>query len=62
MYCKTLHEALRYIDGLGESDVTTLFGPLPVSSLKDFFWAASELIDAATECIFILDWWTSPEL
>jgi phospholipase D1/2 len=25
-------------------------------------WAVSELIDNAKECIFILDWWLSPEL
>lgn len=28
----------------------------------DFFWALSELLDSAKECIFILDWWLSPEL
>ncbi|KAG8908860.1 hypothetical protein FRC01_007243, partial [Tulasnella sp. 417] len=27
----------------------------------DYFYAVSELIDSATECIFILDWWLSPE-
>ncbi|KAJ9099791.1 hypothetical protein QFC21_003789 [Naganishia friedmannii] len=29
---------------------------------KDYFWAMSEAIDAATESIFIMDWWLSPEL
>ncbi|WVQ79396.1 hypothetical protein IAT38_001493 [Cryptococcus sp. DSM 104549] len=28
----------------------------------DYFWALSELIDGAKECIMILDWWLSPEL
>ncbi|KAH7100350.1 phospholipase D/nuclease [Auriculariales sp. MPI-PUGE-AT-0066] len=28
----------------------------------DYFWALSEIIDSARECIFILDWWLSPEL
>ncbi|KAG9018728.1 hypothetical protein FRB90_010196 [Tulasnella sp. 427] len=28
----------------------------------DYFYAVSELIDSATECIFILDWWLSPEI
>ena len=28
----------------------------------DFFWAMSEILDSAQECIFILDWWLSPEL
>ncbi|CAE6488459.1 unnamed protein product [Rhizoctonia solani] len=28
----------------------------------DYFWAMSEILDSATECIFILDWWLSPEL
>ncbi|KAG8908268.1 hypothetical protein FRB99_007801 [Tulasnella sp. 403] len=28
----------------------------------DYFYAVSELIDAAQECIFIMDWWLSPEI
>ncbi|KAH8813952.1 phospholipase D/nuclease [Flagelloscypha sp. PMI_526] len=28
----------------------------------DYMWAVSELIDNAKECIFILDWWLTPEL
>ncbi|QRV81288.1 phospholipase [Ceratobasidium sp. AG-Ba] len=28
----------------------------------DYFWAMSEILDSAKECIFILDWWLSPEL
>ncbi|EAL20781.1 hypothetical protein CNBE1430 [Cryptococcus deneoformans B-3501A] len=28
----------------------------------DYFWALSEVIDSAKECIMILDWWLSPEL
>ncbi|KAF8752827.1 phospholipase [Rhizoctonia solani] len=28
----------------------------------DYFWAMSEILDSAQECIFILDWWLSPEL
>ncbi|KIO23306.1 hypothetical protein M407DRAFT_37513, partial [Tulasnella calospora MUT 4182] len=28
----------------------------------DYFNAVSELMDSATECIFILDWWLSPEM
>ncbi|KAF8305767.1 phospholipase D/nuclease [Clavulina sp. PMI_390] len=28
----------------------------------DYFWAVSEMLDSAEECIFILDWWLSPEL
>ena len=28
----------------------------------DYFWALSEILDSAKECIFILDWWLSPEL
>ncbi|WWD04171.1 hypothetical protein V865_002237 [Kwoniella europaea PYCC6329] len=28
----------------------------------DYFWAVSEMIDGAKECIMILDWWLSPEL
>ncbi|WWC93003.1 uncharacterized protein L201_007967 [Kwoniella dendrophila CBS 6074] len=28
----------------------------------DYFWAMSEMIDQAKECIMILDWWLSPEL
>ncbi|WVQ89447.1 hypothetical protein IAS59_003207 [Cryptococcus gattii] len=28
----------------------------------DYFWALSEAIDSAKECIMILDWWLSPEL
>jgi phospholipase D1/2 len=27
-----------------------------------YFYALSELLDKATESIFILDWWLSPEL
>ena len=30
--------------------------------ITDFFWAVSELIERATESIFILDWWLSPEV
>ena len=30
--------------------------------ITDFFWAVSELIERATESIFILDWWLSPEI
>ena len=29
---------------------------------SDYFYAVSELIDSARECIFILDWWLSPEI
>ncbi|KAF8900846.1 hypothetical protein CPB84DRAFT_1836517 [Gymnopilus junonius] len=28
----------------------------------DYMWAVSEMIDRATEAIFILDWWLTPEL
>ncbi|KAF8603406.1 phospholipase D/nuclease [Ceratobasidium sp. AG-I] len=28
----------------------------------DYFWAMSEILDSAEQCIFILDWWLSPEL
>lgn len=28
----------------------------------DYFWALSEILASAKECIFILDWWLSPEL
>ncbi|KAG8962140.1 hypothetical protein FRC03_004555 [Tulasnella sp. 419] len=28
----------------------------------DYFWAVAEILEAAKECIFILDWWLSPEL
>ncbi|KZV71453.1 phospholipase D [Peniophora sp. CONT] len=28
----------------------------------DYFWALSEMLDSAKECIFILDWWLTPEL
>ncbi|KAF8758613.1 Phospholipase d [Rhizoctonia solani] len=28
----------------------------------DYFWALSEILDSAKECIFILDWWLSPEM
>ncbi|KAF8324713.1 uncharacterized protein EI90DRAFT_2976883 [Cantharellus anzutake] len=28
----------------------------------DYFWALSEILASARECIFILDWWLSPEL
>ncbi|KNX49943.2 phospholipase D [Cryptococcus deuterogattii R265] len=28
----------------------------------DYFWALSEAIESAKECIMILDWWLSPEL
>ncbi|KAH8927543.1 phospholipase D/nuclease [Atractiella rhizophila] len=28
----------------------------------DYFWALSEMLDSARECIFILDWWLTPEL
>ncbi|KDN41694.1 phospholipase D/nuclease [Tilletiaria anomala UBC 951] len=28
----------------------------------DYFWALSEILDSAKECIYILDWWLSPEL
>nr|GAT61270.1 phospholipase D [Mycena chlorophos] len=28
----------------------------------DYMWAVSEFIDSAKECIFILDWWLTPEL
>ncbi|KEP49732.1 phospholipase D/nuclease [Rhizoctonia solani 123E] len=28
----------------------------------DYFWALSEMLDSAKECIFILDWWLSPEM
>jgi phospholipase D1/2 len=29
---------------------------------QDYFWALSEILDSARECIFILDWWLTPEL
>ncbi|KIJ51188.1 hypothetical protein M422DRAFT_203211 [Sphaerobolus stellatus SS14] len=29
---------------------------------NDYFWAVSELLDSAKECIMILDWWLTPEL
>ncbi|PVG02411.1 phospholipase D/nuclease [Serendipita vermifera] len=28
----------------------------------DYFWAVSELLESAKECIMIQDWWLSPEL
>ncbi|KAF9557909.1 phospholipase D/nuclease [Agrocybe pediades] len=28
----------------------------------DYMWALSEMIDKAKECIFILDWWLTPEI
>ncbi|KAH9830329.1 phospholipase D/nuclease [Rhodofomes roseus] len=28
----------------------------------DYFYAVSEVLDSARECIFILDWWLTPEL
>ncbi|CAE6455100.1 unnamed protein product [Rhizoctonia solani] len=28
----------------------------------DYFWALSEILDSAKKCIFILDWWLSPEM
>ncbi|KAG8894094.1 hypothetical protein FRB99_001525, partial [Tulasnella sp. 403] len=28
----------------------------------DYFWAVSEIIDSAQQCIYILDWWLTPEL
>ncbi|KAF7314957.1 Phospholipase [Mycena indigotica] len=28
----------------------------------DYMWAVSEMLDSAKECIFILDWWLTPEL
>ncbi|KIO26629.1 hypothetical protein M407DRAFT_199455 [Tulasnella calospora MUT 4182] len=28
----------------------------------DYFWAVSEILESAKQCIFILDWWLSPEL
>lgn len=28
----------------------------------DYFWALSEILDGAKECVYILDWWLSPEL
>ncbi|CCA77742.1 related to phospholipase D [Serendipita indica DSM 11827] len=28
----------------------------------DYFWAVSEMLEAATECIMIQDWWLTPEL
>lgn len=28
----------------------------------DYFYALSEMLDSARECIFILDWWLTPEL
>ncbi|KAI0064970.1 phospholipase D/nuclease [Artomyces pyxidatus] len=28
----------------------------------DYFWALSEMLESAKECIFILDWWLTPEL
>lgn len=28
----------------------------------DYFWALSEILEAATETIWICDWWLSPEL
>ena len=33
-----------------------------IHEITDFFWAVSELIERATESIFILDWWLSPEV
>jgi phospholipase D1/2 len=33
-----------------------------ILEIPDFFWAVSELIERATESIFILDWWLSPEI
>jgi phosphatidylserine/phosphatidylglycerophosphate/cardiolipin synthase-like enzyme len=30
--------------------------------ITDFFWAVSELLERATESIFIFDWWLSPEI
>ncbi|THU96802.1 phospholipase D/nuclease [Dendrothele bispora CBS 962.96] len=28
----------------------------------DYMWALSEMLESAKECIFILDWWLTPEL
>jgi len=28
----------------------------------DYMWALSEMLENAKECIFILDWWLTPEL
>ncbi|PWN86991.1 phospholipase D/nuclease [Acaromyces ingoldii] len=28
----------------------------------DYFWALSEILEGARDCIYILDWWLSPEL
>ncbi|KAF5392458.1 hypothetical protein D9757_002249 [Collybiopsis confluens] len=28
----------------------------------DYMWAVSEILESAKECIFILDWWLTPEL
>lgn len=28
----------------------------------DYMWAVSEMLDNAKQCIFILDWWLTPEL
>jgi len=36
--------------------------PWLTPEITDFFWAVSELIERATESIFILDWWLSPEV
>jgi phosphatidylserine/phosphatidylglycerophosphate/cardiolipin synthase-like enzyme len=36
--------------------------PWLTPEIADFFWAVSELIERATESIFILDWWLSPEI
>lgn len=29
---------------------------------RDYFWAVAEMLDRATETIYIADWWLSPEL
>lgn len=29
---------------------------------KDYYWAISEAVEEAKECVYIMDWWLSPEL
>jgi phosphatidylserine/phosphatidylglycerophosphate/cardiolipin synthase-like enzyme len=52
----------RHIDGHGMCCYVRGRYIAHTTSSLDFFWAMSELIDSAKQCVMILDWWLSPEL
>lgn len=48
--------------GVGCDERMELMRSQQFVSGHDYFWAVSEILEGAKECIFIADWWLTPEL